>query len=34
MAEERAITRRDFLRGTAGMAVAASLAPEIWKEAA
>jgi hypothetical protein len=34
MAEERAITRRDFFRGTAGMALAASLAPEIWKEAA
>lgn len=33
MAEERAITRRDFLRGTAGMALAASLAPGIWKEA-
>lgn len=30
MAEERVITRRDFLQGTAGMALAASLAPGIW----
>jgi len=34
MTEERGITRRDFLRGTAGMALATSLAPEIWKETA
>lgn len=34
MAEEKGITRRDFLRGTAGVALAASLAPELWKEAA
>ena len=34
MNEEKGITRRDFLRGTAGMALAASLAPEIWKDAA
>jgi hypothetical protein len=31
---EREITRRDFIRGTAGMALAVSLAPGIWKEAA
>jgi hypothetical protein len=34
MAEERTITRRDFIRGTAGIALAASFAPGIWKEAA
>jgi hypothetical protein len=33
MAKERAITRRDFLQGTAGMALALSLAPEILNEA-
>jgi hypothetical protein len=34
MAEERAMTRRDFIRGTAGIALAASLSPGIWKGAA
>lgn len=34
MAEERTITRRDFIRGTAGMALAASFAPGIWNGAA
>jgi len=33
MAEERIITRRDFLRGTAGAALAASLGPGLWREA-
>jgi hypothetical protein len=33
MAEDRAITRRDFLQATAGAALAASLAPEILREA-
>jgi len=34
MAEERVITRRDFLRGTAGVAVAASLGKgNVWAEA-
>jgi hypothetical protein len=34
MAEARDITRRDFLRETAGLALAASLAPGIWRDAA
>jgi hypothetical protein len=33
MAEERIITRRDFLGGTAGAALAASLGPGLWREA-